>query len=91
MDALQMHGTGLRGSKVEVENLLASMGFVIPPSTSIQELPPSDDGTEDYLVPHPASLFLITPDGLGHFQYPFERATPAQIAEDLGMLMELQW
>jgi protein SCO1/2 len=91
LSALRMRATGLRASKVEVEGLLSAMGFAIAPSTSVQALPPSDDGTENYLVPHPASLFLVTPDGLGRFQYPFERATPTQIAEDLRMLMELDW
>jgi len=89
--ALNMRATGLRGSKVDIENLLRAMGFAIAPSTSVQALPTSPDGTENYLVPHPASLFLITPDGLGRFQYGFDRATPTEIAEDLRMLMELEW
>jgi len=74
-----------------IENLLRAMGFAIAPSTSVQALPTSPDGTENYFVPHPASLFLITPDGLGRFQYGFDRATPTEIAEDLRRLMELEW
>ena len=80
---------GLRGTTSELEDLLEAMGFVMPPMTSRQPLP---GGTaEDYLVPHPTSLFLITPDGLGRFQYPYDRGTPTEIAEDLRRLMALTW
>ena len=91
LSGLRSDAVGLRGSKVQIEGLLMAMGFAIAPSTSVQTLPPSSDGTENYLVPPPASLFLITPDGLGRFQYGFDRATPTEIAEDLRMLMELDW
>lgn len=89
LGAVQSPAIGLRGSTTELEKLLGEMGFVMPPMSSRQLLP---GGTaEDYLVPHPTSLFLITPDGLGRFQYPHERATPTEIAEDLRRLMKLDW
>lgn len=80
---------GLRGSTAELDGLMTAMGFVLPPSTSRRSIEGATD--EDYLVPHPASLFLITPDGLGRFQYGWGRATPEEIAGDLRMLMELEW
>ena len=91
LTAVRADAIGLRGSKVEIEGLLQAMGFAIAPSTSVQQLPTSPDGSENYLVPHPASLFLITPDGEGRFQYGFDRAIPTEIAEDLRMLMALEW
>jgi protein SCO1/2 len=91
LDALRTDAVGLRGSKAKIEELLSAMGFVVAPSTSIVTLPTSEDGAENYLVPHPASLFLITPDGLGHFQYPFDRGSSTEMAADLRRLMALDW
>ena len=89
IDGMRSPAIGLRGTTSELEGLLSSMGFVMPPMSSRQPLP---GGTEDdYLVPHPTSLFLITPDGMGRFQYPHDRATPAQIADDLRRLMAVDW
>ncbi len=85
---LRAPGLGLVTPTVELEKLLAEMGFVLPPTTSWERMPGEQGG---YLVPHPASLFLITPDGLGRFIYPFDRATPTEIAEDLRLLMALEW
>ena len=89
LGAMRSPAVGLRGSTSELEALLGSMGFVMPPMSTRQQLP---GGTpDDYLVPHPTSLFLITPDGLGRFQYPYDRGTPQQIADDLQRLMALEW
>jgi protein SCO1/2 len=89
LGAMRSPAIGLRGSTSELEALLAAMGFVMPPMSSRQQLP---GGTaDDYLVPHPTSLFLITPDGMGRFQYPYDRGTPQQIADDLQRLMALEW
>jgi protein SCO1/2 len=89
MGGLRSRAIGLRGSTGELEQLVSSMGFVMPPMTSRQ--PIEGGGPDAYLVPHPTSLFLVTPDGTGRFQYPYGGATPAQIAGDLRMLMELDW
>lgn len=89
IDAMRSPAVGLRGSTEEIERLLGAMGFVMPPMTSRQ--PIEGGGPDAYLVPHPTSLFLITPDGLGRFQYRYEGTTPAQIVADLRMLMELDW
>ena len=89
LSGMRSPAIGLRGTTSELEDLLEAMGFVMPPMTSRQPIP---GGTaEDYLVPHPTSLFLITPDGLGRFQYPYDRGTPSEIAEDLRRLMALTW
>lgn len=89
LGGMRSSAVGLRGTTSELETLLEAMGFVMPPMTSRQPIP---GGTaEDYLVPHPTSLFLITPDGMGRFQYPYDRGTPSEIADDLRTLMELSW
>jgi protein SCO1/2 len=87
--AMRSPAVGLRAPTVELDAILGDMGFVMPPLTSRQLLP--GGGPDDYLVPHPAALFLITPDGLGRFQYGYERGTPDEIAADLRILMELDW
>lgn len=89
LGAMGSPAVGLRGSTVELDGLLTSMGFVMPPSTSRKPLP--GGGPDDYLVAHPSSLFLITPDGLGRFLYGYGRGTPDEIAQDLRILMELDW
>jgi protein SCO1/2 len=89
LGAMRSPAVGLRASTTELEALLGDLGFVMPPMTSRQPLP--GGGPEDYLVPHPTALFLITPDGQGRFQYGYERGTPDDIVEDLRILMALEW
>ena len=89
LTGMRSSAVGLRTTTSELDALLGAMGFVMPPMTARQPVP---GGTGDgYLVPHPTSLFLITPDGMGRFQYPHDRGTPADIATDLRTLMALEW
>lgn len=89
MEGMRSQAVGVRGSRAELEELLAGMGFAMPPVTSRE--PIEGGGPHAYLVPHPTSLFLVTPDGRGRFEYPYASARPAEMAADLRTLMELDW
>ncbi len=73
---------GVTGTKEELDATLAGLGFVMPPY---------DIPTEGfYEVPHPASLFVFTPERLGRFGIGHETA-PQTIAEDLTELSAVWW
>lgn len=74
--------TGVTGTQEQLNSALEGLGFVMPP----YEIPAQGF----YEVPHPASLFLFTPERLGRFGLGHETA-PAQIAEDLTILSAAWW
>ena len=89
MEGMRAPAVGVRGSRAELEELLAGMGFAMPPVTSRE--PIEGGGPHAYLVPHPSSLFLVMPDGRGRFEYPYASTRPAEVAADLRTLMALDW
>lgn len=73
---------GVTGSQEELEGVLADFGYVMPPF----EIP-----TEGfYEVPHPAEVFLFTPERLARFGY-MPNTPPEAIAADLAILAEVWW
>ena len=74
---------GATGTQEDLVAALAGLGFVMPP----YEIPAEGF----YEVPHPAAVFVFTPERLGRFGYGHDGATPEQIAEDLTVLSGVWW
>jgi hypothetical protein len=73
---------GVTGTQEQLDQTLEGLGFVMPP----YEIPAEGF----YEVPHPASLFVFTPERLGRFGLGHE-TTPEQIAQDLTVLSQAWW
>jgi len=91
LGAMGSPAVGLRGSMEEVETVLGEMGMALPPAPTEHDGHDSTEMESDYLVAHPSSMLMVTPDGVGRFVYGFDRVTPGQMAEDLRALMALDW
>jgi protein SCO1/2 len=74
---------GLTGEQEHLEEVLGQIGWKMPP------IPPHEG--PDYQVPHPATLYLFTPDGLGRFGYPAGNVDPESIAQDVRRLEQVDW
>ncbi len=83
LDGFDSTFVGLTGTQETLDGVLEGFGFVMPP-TEIPE-------TGDYEVPHPATLFVFTPDRFGRFGYGLGAASAEQIAEDLRILNNVWW
>lgn len=83
LSAMDTSFVGLTGEQEHLEEVLGQMGFVMPP----YEAPEGGD----YEVPHPATLFLFTPEPQGRFGYPAGSVTPEAVAADVRELEKVEW
>ena len=74
---------GLTGSVTELEEALTRFSVLLPPSTARR---PVEGSPGEYLLPHPVSLYLVTPDGVGRYLYGFGRVTPDEVVRDIRLL-----
>ncbi len=89
LDALGSTAVGLVGSRQELEEALEPLRVHI--ASPVERQTHEGMGHDTYLIPHPTSVFLITPDGVGRFLYPYGRFTAAELVDDLRTLMALDW
>jgi protein SCO1 len=71
---------GLTGEPAEITRVLGDLG--LPPPTIAR-----NEGSDNYLVGHPAQIIAFTPDDLAHLVYPFGGDSSA-LAHDLPRLVE---
>lgn len=83
LSALDPSFIGLTGEQGDLDATLAAFGYRMPP-VQVSE-------TEWYDVPHPATLFVLTEDGVGRFGYSNPRLTAEALAEDLTLLAAREW
>jgi protein SCO1/2 len=87
--SMRSDAVGLGGSRAELERVLEPMRVHVPSPVERRHMEGTDH--DAYLLPHPSSTFLITPDGLMRFLYAYGRYTPEEVVADLRKLMALDW
>jgi cytochrome oxidase Cu insertion factor (SCO1/SenC/PrrC family) len=83
VSALHPDVVGLTGPQEALDDAVEQLGFIFP------ELERPAEGF--YEVPHPADLFLFTPELLGRFGYRHGDATPEEIAADIRAMLAYDW
>ncbi len=74
---------GLTGSYEELDEAMGELGYVRPPL----EIPAEGF----YEVPHPAMLFMFTPDRLGRFGYSPDDVRPEVLVADIRQVLATEW
>ena len=82
VDAIGGGIVGLTGTEAELVGVLEQFGYVMPPWEKPEE--------GFYEVPHPADLFVLTPDGEVRFGYP-NGVTPDPIVADARVILGIDW